>query len=75
MYCIQTFGGAYESDGRLKGDVQMYGIPCDTTNNVCAVTVPAPGIAVVFLNEASLQDAQPTTTQTFATTIATAVSL
>ena len=52
----------------------QYTFACDTTNNVCAVQVPAPGIALVFLSNDALEAAQPTATQTFATTAATGAS-
>ncbi|KAL5485437.1 hypothetical protein ACEPAI_8079 [Sanghuangporus weigelae] len=71
----QHFGGPFESDGRLQGDEMIYTYACDQTNNVCAVPVPAPGIAVVFLNSDALSESTPQTTQTFATTaVATAAA-
>ena len=51
--------------------MQQYAFPCDTANNVCKVEVPAPGLAVVFLTDAALQESQATATQTFATTVVT----
>lgn len=70
----QTFGGPFEADGRLTGPESIVTLPCDQTNNVCAIQVPAPGAALVFLNGQALQESEQTTTQTFATTT-TAVSL
>jgi len=70
----QTFGGPFGTDGRPEGQEVQYTFACDTTNNVCAVQVPAPGIAVVFLTNDAVEAAQPTATQTFATTAATGVS-
>ncbi|KAI5121572.1 hypothetical protein M0805_000752 [Coniferiporia weirii] len=63
----QTFGGPFESDGRLTGDEVIYTYQCDTANNVCAVPMPAPAAAIVFLNSDALSESEPTATQTFAT--------
>lgn len=70
---LQTFGGPFESDGRLQGDEMIYTYTCDTVNNVCAIPMPAPAVALVFLNSNALSESEPTTTVTFATTT-TAVS-
>jgi len=64
----QTLGDHFGSDGRLQGDVSVKTVQCDTTNNVCQVSVPAPGLALVFLDEADYEDATPTSTVTFPTT-------
>ncbi|KAH8833938.1 glycoside hydrolase family 79 protein [Flagelloscypha sp. PMI_526] len=45
----QTFGDAYSSDGRPTGTEDIRTVTCNT-DNTCAVTVPAPGFALVFLN-------------------------
>ncbi|TDL22798.1 hypothetical protein BD410DRAFT_860283 [Rickenella mellea] len=63
----QTFGGPFASDGRLLGNDQIYTFPCDTNNNFCAVTVPAPGVALVFLSSNAFKESAPTTTQVFST--------
>ncbi|KZS86852.1 hypothetical protein SISNIDRAFT_447342 [Sistotremastrum niveocremeum HHB9708] len=67
----QTFGGPFASDGRITGSEQIIEITCDQPNNVCAVQVPAPAVAVVFLSQSSLQESQGTATATFQTTVAT----
>ena len=64
----QTFGGPYESDGRLQGDETVYTYTCDQANNVCAVPVPAPALALVFLSSDALGESTPESTVTFATT-------
>ncbi|PAV18473.1 glycoside hydrolase family 79 [Pyrrhoderma noxium] len=64
----QTFGGPYESDGRLQGDETIYTYTCDQANNVCAVPVPAPALALVFLSSDALGESTPESTVTFATT-------
>ncbi|EIW83853.1 glycoside hydrolase family 79 protein [Coniophora puteana RWD-64-598 SS2] len=70
----QTFGGFFESDGRLQGAPSPSTAQCDTNANTCTVRVPAPGAALVFLNSGSAQqDALPTATQTYPTTAATKV--
>ncbi|OJA14152.1 hypothetical protein AZE42_09597 [Rhizopogon vesiculosus] len=64
----QTFGSAFSSDGRPVGSVDVQTIPCDQTNNVCQVKVPAPGFALVFLTDDSLSESDQGPTTTFATT-------
>ncbi|KAI0030185.1 glycoside hydrolase family 79 protein [Vararia minispora EC-137] len=44
----QTFGNAFESDGRPAGTPQVDTVQCDP-NNGCAVQVPAGSLALVFL--------------------------
>lgn len=48
----------------------IYTYSCDTTNNVCAVPVPAPAVALVFFNSDAFSQSEPTATQTFPTTVA-----
>ena len=68
----QTLGANFEADGRLKGDLNVVTVPCDTAANTCTVTVPAPGFALVFLNDQSYTDSTPSgETITFATTAGT----
>ncbi|KAH8118971.1 hypothetical protein DFH11DRAFT_1562225 [Phellopilus nigrolimitatus] len=64
----QTFGGPFESDGRLQGAEVIYTYQCDQTNNVCAVPMPAPALAIVFLSSGALSESEPQSTVTFATT-------
>ncbi|TFK36155.1 glycoside hydrolase family 79 protein [Crucibulum laeve] len=47
----QTFGGKYEVDGRLKGDLNIVNINCDMGRNVCQIPVAAPGFALVFFGD------------------------
>ncbi|KAI0031066.1 hypothetical protein K488DRAFT_52875 [Vararia minispora EC-137] len=68
----QTLGDHFTSDGRLTGDLSVQTIQCDTTNNVCKVVVPAPGAALIFLDDDSYTAVTPTTTETFPTTFYTA---
>ncbi|KAJ4474775.1 glycoside hydrolase family 79 protein [Lentinula lateritia] len=66
----QTFGGNFDSDGRLGGTESIQTIPCDQSAQVCSVSVPAPGAALVFLtNELTETEGAPSTT--FATTTVT----
>lgn len=62
----QSFGGYFESDGRLQGQETSTTLQCQ--NNVCPVPVKAPSAALVFLSPQAAQSANPTATQTFATT-------
>ncbi|KAJ3880476.1 hypothetical protein F5051DRAFT_161099 [Lentinula edodes] len=66
----QTFGGNFDSDGRLEGTESIQTISCDQSAQVCSVSVPAPGAALVFLtNELTETEGAPSTT--FATTTVT----
>ena len=68
----QTLGTNFKSDGRLRGEETVLNVPCDTTTNTCTVTVPAPGFALVFLNDKAFEDSTPSgNTITFATTART----
>ena len=67
----QTFGGQFEADGRLKGDLHLEDVPCDQANNVCRVRVPAPGFALVFMSDDAARESEPASTATFATTAIT----
>lgn len=49
----QTFGDKFESDGRLKGDLNVVSIDCDQSTNACIVPVKAPGFALVFLDSSA----------------------
>ncbi|KAG1733524.1 glycoside hydrolase family 79 protein [Suillus lakei] len=64
----QTFGGPFTSDGRLVGTLDVQTIPCDQTNNVCQIKVPAPGFALVFLTDNALSESDQSPTMTFSTT-------
>ncbi|KAJ7592262.1 hypothetical protein C8J56DRAFT_1131806 [Mycena floridula] len=65
----QTFGGVYESDGRLKGDPDVKTVTCNGGN--CVITVPAPSMALIFLSDQALQESDTGTTVTFPTTVFT----
>lgn len=68
----QSLGANFQSDGRLQGELNVVNVPCDTTTNTCTVTVPAPGFALVFLNDQAYTDSTPSgETITFATTAIT----
>ncbi|KAE9392594.1 hypothetical protein BT96DRAFT_864152 [Gymnopus androsaceus JB14] len=62
----QTFGGNFGSDGRLQGTETILTIPCDQTNLVCSVSVPAPGAALVFLTD-ELTETEGAASTTFST--------
>jgi hypothetical protein len=68
LITLQTFGSAFSSDGRPVGTLDVQTVPCDQTNNVCQVKVPAPGFALVFLTDDSLSESNQGPTTTFATT-------
>ncbi|EAU81861.2 hypothetical protein CC1G_06072 [Coprinopsis cinerea okayama7 len=67
----QTFGANFESDGRLQGDEDTLTVSCDGTTNVCSIKVPAPGAALVFLTDNSLDEVEDNPVQTFATSVRT----
>ena len=65
----QSLGANFKSDGRLQGGLNVVNVPCDVTTNTCTITVPAPGFALVFLNDKAYTDSTPSgKTVTFATT-------
>lgn len=74
----QTFGGHFESDGRLQGDEDIQTVDCDSSTNTCSIKVPAPGFALVFLTDDAFSDSagggSPTTfsTSAFTKTVNTA---
>lgn len=63
----QTFGLYFESDGRLKNNLYIDTVTCNN-DNTCTVTVPAPGLALVFITDdpANLGSGSPV--ETFTTT-------
>ncbi|KAG1737107.1 glycoside hydrolase family 79 protein [Suillus paluster] len=67
----QTFGSTFQSDGRLKGSESVQTINCDQSSNTCQVTVPAPGVALVFLSSDAYAESGNPSTQTFSTTMVT----
>jgi hypothetical protein len=62
----QTFGGVYESDGRLQGEEHIQQVSCNQAANTCQISVPAPGFALVFLNSNS--NVETVSAMTFSTT-------
>jgi len=63
-----------ESDGRPAGEEQIETVTCDATTGNCQVRVPAPGAALVFLNDGALSNSgEGDAPQTFATTAVTRV--
>ena len=58
----------------MTGQEQIYTYSCDTTNNVCAVPVPAPGVALVFLDNNVFQESQSGAQQAETMTFATSTS-
>jgi len=67
----QTFGGIFQSDGRLMGTENITTVQCDQTTNLCAVKVPAPGFALVFLNDDAFTENDGGPSTTFPTTAQT----
>lgn len=67
----RTFGDKFGSDGRLQGDENIVTVPCDTTNNVCVIKVPAPSFALVMWTPDAEAGSEPAGTQTFSTTAVT----
>ncbi|RDB17658.1 Beta-glucuronidase [Hypsizygus marmoreus] len=67
----QTFGGIFQSDGRLQGTENITTITCDQTNNVCQIPVPAPAFALVFLTDDAFTENSGAPSTTFPTTAQT----
>ena len=71
----QTLGkDLFDSDGRLQGTESVETITCTSDGNggnTCNVKVPAPGFALVFMNDNALKESSPSSTMTFATTSVT----
>lgn len=65
----QTMGTSFTCDGRLYGDIETIDIQC--TDGNCVIPVPAPSIAIVYLDQEALADSSVPVeaTQTYATTI------
>ncbi|KAH8813538.1 hypothetical protein DL96DRAFT_1472740 [Flagelloscypha sp. PMI_526] len=62
----QTWGMPFSSDGRAQGNEENKIIPC--RSSICTISVPAPGLALVFLKPSEVEHlAVPS--KTFATTI------
>ncbi|KAJ7471486.1 glycoside hydrolase family 79 protein [Mycena galericulata] len=66
----QTFGTAFQSDGRPTGIEQIQTVTCNS-DNTCNITVPAPGFALVFLADVSTDAESYTEVKTFPTTALT----
>ncbi|KAI9058697.1 glycoside hydrolase family 79 protein [Trametes sanguinea] len=66
----QTFGGRFQSDGRLTGSELVQRITCDQGANTCQIPVPAPGAALIFISSDAQSSIDPTTV-TFSTTAVT----
>jgi hypothetical protein len=64
----QTFGGNFESDGRLQGTEDVQTVQCDTTVKTCSVKVPALGFALVFPSDSAQTETSGAPSVTFATT-------
>ena len=64
-----TFGGTFESDGRLQGDLSVQTVDCP--NNICQIHVPAPNFALVFFTDSVFTEVTPSSVQTFSTSVQT----
>jgi len=53
--CLIQWGGHFESDGLLRGDQKTETVQCQAGS--CAIKVPAPSVAVVFLTDDLVFDA------------------
>ncbi|KAF9051566.1 glycoside hydrolase family 79 protein [Panaeolus papilionaceus] len=63
----QTLGPALHVDGRFKGTLDVRDVPCNAQANTCTVEVPAPGLALVFLDSSNDVLDLGQATQTFST--------
>ncbi|KAI0742962.1 hypothetical protein C8Q80DRAFT_945246 [Daedaleopsis nitida] len=70
----RTLGGRFASDGRWQGEEDIETVPCDQTQNMCQIKVPAPGAALVYFTDDAQQAAADVgDVQTFATTVQTKI--
>ena len=67
----QTFGDKFSSDGRLIGTESIVTVQCDQTAGTCPIKVPAPGFALVMMNDQAAAGSEPMATQTYSTTALT----
>ncbi|VDC03068.1 unnamed protein product [Peniophora sp. CBMAI 1063] len=67
----QTFGVPLSSDGRPEGDLNVTTVQCVAGS--CAVYVPAPAFALVFLNDDDYNEVTPASAITFSTSTQTQV--
>ncbi|KAJ6545100.1 glycoside hydrolase family 79 protein [Mycena vulgaris] len=67
----QTFGSNFASDGRLTGVLDVQTVSCDTSANTCQIQVPAPGFALVFLNDPAGETIENPSATTWPTTAQT----
>ncbi|KAH9476803.1 Beta-glucuronidase [Psilocybe cubensis] len=63
----QTFGPQFTVDGRIRGDLNVTTISCNTAANTCIIPVPAPGFALVFLDSSAEALSLGQATETFST--------
>jgi hypothetical protein len=70
FFFSQTFGGSFESDGRLQGTLDVQTVNCDSSSNTCQIQVPAPGFALAILTQQQ-QDGGAPATSTFSTSAVT----
>ncbi|KAF7972459.1 hypothetical protein HWV62_17946 [Athelia sp. TMB] len=68
---FQGFGGVFESDGRLQGNISIQTVQC--SNNICQIQVPAPGFALVSYTDTAFTETavSPTAVPTYSTTTTT----
>ncbi|KAJ7592322.1 hypothetical protein C8J56DRAFT_780821 [Mycena floridula] len=69
LHVDQPVSGVHESNGRLKGDVDIKAVTCNGRN--CIIIVSALSMALVFLSEQALWEFDAGTTVTFPTTVFT----
>ncbi|KIJ34938.1 glycoside hydrolase family 79 protein [Sphaerobolus stellatus SS14] len=74
-YANQTFGPMLESNGIVQGIQDTKTIDCGSSNNLCSVTIPAPGAAVVFFTKEALQKSTEGATETTFETTVTSIFL
>ena len=65
-------GKQFEADGRIRGELKLETVQCDQASNTCQVRVPAPGFALVLMNDDAVAEAtRYQNTETFATSAVT----
>jgi len=72
LIATQTFGANFKSNGCPQDTLYVQMVQCDQTVNTCSISVPALGVALIFLTDAALMEVTNTTlSMTFSTTFLT----
>ncbi|KAJ6627351.1 glycoside hydrolase family 79 protein [Mycena sp. CBHHK59/15] len=67
----QTFGPNFASDGRLTGILDVKTVLCDMPSKTCQIHLPAPGFALVFIDNSTVDSSESMSEVTWPTTAQT----